>query len=367
MFNVSTTVITSSTVMLKNASSQPLHYDESLVETTKVALFIIILATVFGNTLVLLTTWKDKRLHQPNKYFIACLAVADLLVGLFVVPVRLHMQLNMADVQPLSLCQFWMLVDGFCEAASIVTLTVISVDRYFKISYPFKYRTWMNTSKSRIIIANIWLISFVAGLFSVFTFDGSEGVISKAYSGCTNNNPVYFTVISVLFFFFPSITIVLMYTIIFYIVHKKRKMERKGKLGQSHAASQQNSRGHVLMQELKTIRMLSLVVFTFILCWGPNFSLLLISLYTPEYLSSLTQMQAAVFRNLFVVILPSINSICNPIIYACCDREYNKAFKQFLANNMFTVFLSRLQSTHLSQVTSSSKNKTELEAASRKT
>ncbi|XP_046845938.1 beta-1 adrenergic receptor-like [Xenia sp. Carnegie-2017] len=338
----------------KNFSNHHLHREKPLEETTRVLLFIIIFATVFGNTLVLLTTWKDKRLHQPNKYFIACLAVADLLVGLFVVPVRLHMQLNMADVQPLSLCQFWMLVDGFCEAASIVTLTVISVDRYFKISYPFKYRTWMDTSKSRIIIANIWLISFVAG------------VISKAYFGCRNENPVYLTVISVLFFFFPSITIILMYTFIFYIVHKKRKMERKGKLGQSHAASQDNSRGQVLMQELKTLRMLSLVVFSFILCWGPNFSLLLISLYTPEYLSSLTQMQKAVIHNLFVVILPSFNSICNPIIYACCDRKYNKAFKQFLANNMFSDFFSRQQSTQMSHITSSRKNKTDIEVGNRK-
>ena len=329
------------TISVKNFSCKHRDYNDTpLTEATRVLLFIIIFAIVFGNTLVLLTTWKDKRLHQPNKYFIACLAIADLLVGLFVVPVRLHMQLNIADVQPLSLCQFWMLVDGFCEAASIVTLTVISVDRYFKISYPFKYRTWMDTSKSRVIIANISMISFVAGLFSIFTFDGSEGVISKAYFGCRNDNPVYLTVISVLFFFFPSITIILMYTFIFYIVHKKRKMERKGKLGQSHAASQQKSRGHVLMQELKTIRMLSLVVFTFILCWGPNFSLLLISLYTPEYLSSLTQMQQEIIRNLFVVILPSINSICNPIIYAYCDRTYNNAFKQFLRKNALAVFLS---------------------------
>lgn len=42
-----------------------------------------------GNTLVLVATWSEKSLHQPSKYFIACLAVADLLVSLFAIALNL--------------------------------------------------------------------------------------------------------------------------------------------------------------------------------------------------------------------------------------------------------------------------------------
>ncbi|XP_028398862.1 melanocortin receptor 5-like [Dendronephthya gigantea] len=47
--------------------------------TMKVILIVIIIFTTLGNTLVLIATWRERGLHQPNKYFIACLAVADFL------------------------------------------------------------------------------------------------------------------------------------------------------------------------------------------------------------------------------------------------------------------------------------------------
>ncbi|CAB4036242.1 Dopamine receptor 2, partial [Paramuricea clavata] len=43
-------------------------------------LIIFAICTILGNTLVLVATWRERSLHEPNKYFIACLAVADLLV-----------------------------------------------------------------------------------------------------------------------------------------------------------------------------------------------------------------------------------------------------------------------------------------------
>jgi capsular polysaccharide biosynthesis protein len=42
---------------------------------------ILILATVGGNTLVLLALYLDKRLHSPSFYLIANMAIADLLLG----------------------------------------------------------------------------------------------------------------------------------------------------------------------------------------------------------------------------------------------------------------------------------------------
>ena len=44
-------------------------------------LTILILATVVGNTLVLLALFLDKRLHAPSFFLIANMAIADLLLG----------------------------------------------------------------------------------------------------------------------------------------------------------------------------------------------------------------------------------------------------------------------------------------------
>ena len=338
---------TSNPIMTKNMSLQQQQFKTTSIFTaTTVILFFMVIGIVLGNLLVLATTWLDNRLHQPNKYFVACLAVADLLVGVFSIPIRLYMQFYPLELYPIELCRFWIWMNIFGEAASIVTLTVISVDRYFKISKPFKYRVRMNTTVSAIVIVIIWLISAVSATFGLFSFGGSDGVTSVVALGCLNDNKIYYTIVSVVFFFFPSVIIILMYAFIFYIAHQRQKMNRRGELGQSSAASITDKKGKEFRQELKIIRMLALVVCTFILCWGPFFILLLIHLYKVDIIS-LPPDDWEIVGRLIIFILPSFNSLCNPIIYACFDREYSNAFKHLLKRCILCKFISR-QSTQTS-------------------
>ncbi len=345
---------TSTTIKAKNISGQQPQFQVTpIFNATTVILFLIVIGIVLGNVLVLITTWLDKRLHQPNKYFIACLAVADLLVGVFSVPIRLHMQFDPLGLHPINLCHFWFWMDIFCEVASIVTLTVISADRYFKISEPFKYRVRMDTKASAIIIVSIWLISAVAATFSVFSYGGSGGVTTVATRGCLNDNKIYYTIVSVVFFFVPSVIITFMYACIFCIAHKRQKMNTRVELGQSFTVSKIDKKRMKFRQELKTIRMLSLVVCTFILCWAPSFILLLIQLYKIEYIVSLPTKDLQIIGSLFIVILPYFNSLCNPVIYACLDREYNNAFKHLLKRYIPCTFLTRQNTQNLQSSTRS--------------
>ncbi|CAB4022871.1 5-hydroxytryptamine receptor 1-like [Paramuricea clavata] len=102
-------------------------------------LFFTIFAALVGNLLVLGATYLDRRLHNANKYFVASLAVSDVLVAMFSVTMRLHLYLNVNKPLTLAFCRFWVWVDVFTEAASITTLTIICIDRYYKVSRPFRY------------------------------------------------------------------------------------------------------------------------------------------------------------------------------------------------------------------------------------
>ena len=128
-------------------------------------------------------------------------------MGLFRVPICLSIHLDHMKLRPIDLCRFWLWMDSFCEIASIATLTVISADRYFKISKPFRYRARMNTRKSVIVIVNVWLIAAITATLGMFSYDGGDAVKAVLGRGCVNDNQIYYTIIAVVFFFIPSVII----------------------------------------------------------------------------------------------------------------------------------------------------------------
>jgi hypothetical protein len=325
----------------------------SLWSATIVILILMMIAIVLGNVLVLITTWLDKRLHRPNKYFVACLAVADLLVGIFSVPIRLYLLLNPTILASIQLCRLWTWIDICCEVASIVTLMVISIDRYFKISHPFQYRSRMDTRKSQLVICIIWLISGVHATLGMFSYDDSLSVIALVGKGCINDNKIYITVTAAVFFFLPLLVILAMYALVFHVAHTQEKRNRKGKLGRRVSSRKKKPVNKELYQELKTARMLLLVVGAFTVCWAPLFVLFFIGTYRPEYVST-SQYINQILGTIFVMILPSFNSLCNPVIYACFDREYNNAFKQLFQKVFSSKSSSRKKLSRNSSITQSS-------------
>ena len=194
---------------------------DQLILAEKITLIILAIFTTVGNTLVLVASWRERSLHQPNKYFIACLAVADLLVGMILEPLRLYYQnLDYDSLASMSidLCRFFVWIDTFALATSILTLTFISFDRYLKISKPLQYRSRMTTSKSLKIIFIIWLISTALATYAATPNSGSTGVLFKpniVFPQNLNNHKGFYTIIAVTMLFLPTIVIVVMYTRIF--------------------------------------------------------------------------------------------------------------------------------------------------------
>ena len=187
----------------------------------------------------------------------------------------------------------------------------------------------MTTFRAFILISFIWLFS--SGFSTLRLFAVSTRTEMVAVMQCIRLERQYSTIIaSVVFFFVPTLIITAMYTSIFYIAHKRQKMIRNGALGETVAADHQFQR-KALLQDLKIIRMLALVVFTFFVCWAPFFILLLLLNYKEDYIvMSLGMRNLEIVVLVFISILPLFNSLCNPIIYAFFDRQYCKAFKRLL-------------------------------------
>ena len=322
-------------------------YDQ-LFLAKKILCILISILIIMGNTLVLLATWRDRSLHQPNKYFIACLAVADLLVGMFIGPVmsyQVDLDRNSHHTASIHFCRFLVWIDTLALTASIFTLMFISFDRYLKISKPLQYRSRMTTSKSLKIILIIWLISTAFATYAATENSGSYGFLTSGGKLCfdfvddsgetLSKRRVFYTILFVTVLFLPALVIMIMYCLIFVVAHKRQKMLRNGELGEASTGQNQRS---VLRQDLKIVRMLFIVVGLFIFCWFPFVIFCLIDIYNPGIIdwesSSLSYVYSVRIPISAIMLLPLINSLCNPIIYACLDQTYREAFRHLFQKIM---------------------------------
>ncbi|XP_015795378.1 dopamine receptor 1 [Tetranychus urticae] len=126
-------------------------------------LIIIILASVFGNVLVCIAIYTDRRLRKLSNLFLVSLALADLFVGSLVMTLELTNNLMGHWIFGQRACEIWISFDIMCCTASILNLCAISLDRFLHIKDPLRYNQWMT---KRVVLASIGLIWLLSGLIS---------------------------------------------------------------------------------------------------------------------------------------------------------------------------------------------------------
>ncbi|CRK89026.1 CLUMA_CG002666, isoform B [Clunio marinus] len=122
--------------------------------------FINILVIV-GNCLVIAAVFCSHKLRSVTNFFIVSLAVADLLVGLAVLPFSATWEVFKVWIFGDVWCKVWLAVDVLLCTASILNLCAISLDRYVAVTRPVTYPSIMSTRRAKSLIAGLWVLSFV--------------------------------------------------------------------------------------------------------------------------------------------------------------------------------------------------------------
>lgn len=187
---------------------------------------LIIIATVFGNSLVILSILVDRRLHRVGNIFIVSLALSDILVGLCVTPFALVYQLqgvwNFGSV----FCDFWISMDIICCTASIVNLCVISYDRYNAISQPLHYAQFRTVRRALCLVILAWTYSIVIALPPLLGWKTPNQMTTYSCVISQNIGYTFFSTIGA--FYLPLVIMLCFYCKIFQVTWLRGKQWVRG-------------------------------------------------------------------------------------------------------------------------------------------
>ncbi len=102
---------------------------------------------MFLNLLVIISISHFKQLHTPTNLIILSLAVADLIVGLIVIPFMGITFIESCWYFGETFCSLFLFISFMVVSASLGNLVFISVDRYIAVSDPLRYTIRVTTDK----------------------------------------------------------------------------------------------------------------------------------------------------------------------------------------------------------------------------
>ncbi|CAI9576765.1 unnamed protein product [Staurois parvus] len=291
-----------------------------------------ILATMAGNLAVIISIAHFKQLHTPTNYLILSMATVDFLLGCLVMPYSM--------VRSVENC--WYFGDIFCKihtgtdimlsTASIFHLSFISVDRYYAVCDPLRYKAKINKFTVLVMILTSWVIPAIFAFGMIFlelNIKGSEILFyNEVY--CVGGCFVFFSetsgiIASMLSFFIPGFVMICIYGKIYLIARRQARLIKDATNQiqfQANFIKSHTSR----CRERKAAKTLGTIMGVFLICWMPIFVTLLID---PFMNFSTPKVIFEVF-NWFSY----INSTCNPILYGFLYPWFRKGLKHIISGKI---------------------------------
>ncbi|CAN9498522.1 unnamed protein product [Ophioblennius macclurei] len=324
----------------------------------------VIGVTVTGNILVILAVSLEKKLQNATNYFLMSLAVADMLLGLLVMPVSMVTILyDYGWPLPSDLCPIWIYLDVLFSTASIMHLCAISLDRYIAIRNPIHHSRFNSRTKARVKILAVWTIS--AGISMPIPVLGLRDH-SKVFKdgSCLLTDDSFVLAGSFVAFFVPLTIMVVTYFLTIGALQKEAtlcldQLVPRPKwsatfslsfLPQASVSSEKlfrrsisreagGARGSIsgslfgrrtmqsISNEQKASKVLGVVFFLFVVMWCPFFITNVLAVVCDPAACDAAVMGGLL--NVFVWV-GYLSSAVNPLVYTLFNKTYRAAFLRFV-------------------------------------
>ena len=298
--------------------------------------FTVLYAIIFpiallGNSLVLYVVYKRQSMRSVLNLLIVNMAIADLLVTVFIMPYSVAYLFVEAQwfsgIVGVILCKMIHFSLTASIAASVITLIIITVDRF--VSIVFVWKTCLNLRTSKVSLVAIWIIAIgTMGLhLGVYTVKQAIPGDERYYcypdwrSMPDGFNKFFAIGMFVMLYAFPLVLMAILYSM---IVHKLWKNSFAGSSASSGDANINSSKKRV-------VKMLVTVTVAFAVCWFP-----LHTIHYYIYFENATFRCMPRFLLLLSFWLGHANSALNPVLYVIFNNTFRRAFLQALHIESYT-------------------------------
>ncbi|XP_066510948.1 leukotriene B4 receptor 1-like [Hoplias malabaricus] len=265
-----------------------------------------------GNLLVVWTVLKHVKQHSHTVLLVLHLAIADLLV-LVTLPLWIY-SLARSWVFGQFTCKAMVYLIYSCMYTSVFLITIMSMERFMAVRFPFKMLQWKTSDIMYRILAVAWALAFLLGIpaFLARQLDESEDGTQNCHS--TEYSSVAIEV------FCMSLETLVGFVIPFFILA----------VCYCNVASQLRQIQSRTKQ--KSAFLIGSVVAAFALCWLPHHILNVISVTHLLVDSSNWLPDAVVFVS---GSLAFISSSVNPMLYAFAARNFQGGLKKSAMAKLF--------------------------------
>ncbi|XP_043666307.1 orexin receptor type 1-like isoform X1 [Vespula pensylvanica] len=364
-----------STTMTTNSTTATFVYDQNAIVANMmwdlydsfnhvqpdyllITLYVPVIAlAITANALVIAVVFKYHYMRSVTNYFVVNLSVADLLVTTICMPVAASQAVSLVWIYGEVMCKLSSYLQGVAVAASVYTITAMSIDRYLAIRSPIAFRRVFNRKSTVVVIVILWLVALsifmpvLQGmtlqspqtdlvnitLHGPWTLqenfslnDTRASRLPPAFYICSEDlNPLgigpdlFGTACFILVYAIPGFVVILAYSMMGRtLCARKPPFDCDSVKGS--ASSQQNFR---LVRERRRIAwILLLLAVLFALCWLPyNVLRLLVDLKVVDKgYSSVTDALS------YCLFLGHANSALNPIVYCFMTRNFRRSVAEIL-------------------------------------
>ncbi|XP_020896939.1 histamine H2 receptor-like [Exaiptasia diaphana] len=297
-----------------------------LVIITTFIMIIVLILTVVGNLAVMIVFASSDLLRSTvNNHFLFSLAMADLLVGLLVMPCAID-ALRTQRWRCGVFLKYFTGFGNFCFCiSSIMHLMMLSVDKYLSIIKPLKYPSIMTQRRVYLSCILLWLYSAFWALLPLMGVSSYECFIpyigfcaSEDWSMYGLNFAFAISVVSGTY----GVALVVMFVVYWRIAKVIKDQTFKinptaPKMAEHEEKKQKKSMKQKLLTKHKGVLTLITLIVTYLICWSPFCILLFVEIGKGE------KVDTAI--SLIGMLTGFVNSCCNPIIYWAKYSSFRRA------------------------------------------